>query len=91
MGKILRVEALRQMDITEDRFGKPVFFSIKFHLKDGEIVFLPRAVKTGLRMNMKANRYRGVRPVDEKGNPTGHIYPVSIDNILEFNLQTVKL
>lgn len=89
--KILRATALRQMDIKETPDGKQVFFSIKFEKKDGSLVFLPRAVITGLRFNMKKNRFRGVISVDEKGNPNSHVYPVHIDNIHEFNQQTVKL
>ncbi len=91
MATILRVQALREMDIKETPYGKQVTFSIKFIKKDGEIVFLARAVACGLRMNMKANRFRGVLPVNEKNEAAGHVYPVSIDNIIEYNGQTVKL
>jgi len=91
MNSILRVQALREMDIKETPYGKQVVFSIKFIKKDGEIVFLPRAVATGLRFNMSINRYRGVQPVDSENNSNGHVYPVHIDNILEFNDNTVKL
>lgn len=89
--KILRAQVLREMEIKENPDGKQRTFSIKFIKKDGEIVFLPRAVASGLRFNMKTNRFRGVRPVDAELNPTGHVYPVHIDNILKFNEQTVKL
>ncbi len=88
---ILRAQALREMDIKQDPYGKQVVFSIKFIKKNGEIVFLPRAVATGLRMNMNLNRKRGVLPVNDKNEPAGHIYPVSIDNIIEFNSHKVML
>lgn len=89
--KILRAQVLREMEIKETPDGKQRTFSIKFIKKDGEIVFLPRAVASGLHFNMKEKRFRGVRPVDNELNPTGHVYPVHIDNILKFNEQTVKL
>ncbi|MGE4568552.1 MAG: hypothetical protein AB7C90_05120 [Bacteroidales bacterium] len=91
MSKILRVQVLREMDIKETPYGKQVVFSIKFIKKNGEIVFLPRAVACGLRMNMSLTRFRGVLPVNDKGEPAGHVYPVNIDNIIEFNSNTVKL
>lgn len=91
MPTILRAQALREMDIKENPYGKQVVFSIKFIKKDGEIVFLPRAVACGLRMNMKLNRFRGVLPVNKQNEPAGHVYPVSIDNIIEFNSNRVKL
>lgn len=88
---ILRVQALREMDIKETPYGKQVVFSIKFIKKDGEIVFLPRAVAAGLRFNMNINRYRAVQPVDSENNSNGHVYPVHIDDIIEFNNNIVKL
>lgn len=89
--KQTRADALRQMDISETPMGKRTSFSIKFIKKDGEIVYLPRAVKAGLRMNLSKNRFRGVVPVDNDFNATAHIYPVHIDNITEFNEQPVIL
>lgn len=91
MATILRAQALREMDIKEDPYGKPITYSIKFIKKDGSIVFLPRAMTVGLRMNMKKSRFRGVLPVDDKNNSVGHVYPVNIDNILEFNSNSVRL
>jgi hypothetical protein len=41
--------------------------------------------------NLKNNRQRGILPVDQDFNKTGHVYPVSIDLILEFNNQEVVL
>ena len=91
METIKRSQALREMEIKETPNGKQITFSIKFEKKDGEIVFLPKAIITGLRMNMKANMMRGVMPVDEQFNKTGHIYPVHIDNIYEINGKKVIL
>jgi len=91
MESIKRVQVLREMEIKETPDGKPNTFSITFEKKNGEIVFLPKAVAAGLRMNMKQNRMRGVVPVDDRLNKTGHIYPVSIDNIRRFNDKIVTL
>lgn len=88
---IRRADVLREYDIKEDKRGKQVVFSIRFVKKNGESVFLPRAVATGLPWNVAATRMRGVRPVDIAGNKTGHIYPVRIDNILEWNGNRVIL
>ena len=88
---IKRVQALREMEIKETPDGKQITFSILFEKKDGQLVFLPRAVTTGLKMNMKSNSMRGVVPVDEKMERTGHIYPVHIDNIYQFNGKAVTL
>ena len=91
MAKILRVQALREMDIKTDPYGKQIMFSIKFITKQGEIRFFPRAISTGLKFNSSAARFRGVRPVDADGNPIAHVYPVHIDNIIEFNSNTVLI
>lgn len=91
MEVIKRVQALREMEIKETPDGKQITFSIAFEKKDGEIVFLPKAVAAGLRMNMKDNRMRGVVAVDHNMNKIGHIYPVHIDNIHQFNGKTVML
>ncbi len=91
MPQIKRVQALREMEIKETPDGKAITFSIKFIKKDGEVVFMPRAIATGLRYNMKKHMHRGVLAVDEKLDAIGHIYPVHIDNILEFNGNKVKL
>lgn len=89
--KIRRNIALREYDIKETPQGRQVIFSIKFIKKDGEIVFLPRAVASGLNMNMKDNRMRGVVAVDDRGDKIGHIYPVSIDLIVEWNGKEIIL
>lgn len=88
---IRRAQALREMEIKETPGGKLNTFSIKFIKKNGEIVFLPKAISTGLKFNMKSTRYRGVAGVDDQGEFITHIYPVHIDNIIEFNNNNVKL
>lgn len=91
MTKILRAQALREMEIKETPQGKQKTFSIKFIKKNGEIVHLPKAVATGLKFDMKEHGFRGAVAVDNKYNPISHVYPIHIDNIIEFNNATVKL
>lgn len=91
MAKIRRVDVLREYDIKETPSGKQVVFSIKFVKKSGELVFLPRAVACGLPWELAANRQRGVMPVDPAGAQSGHVYPVRIDNIIEWNGNRVIL
>ncbi len=81
--KINRV--LAELDIALDGEGKQKTFSIRFIKKNGESVFIFRAIKTGLNMNLKKNAMRGVLPVDVKLNAISHIYPVWIWSIVEFN------
>ena len=83
--KIRRADALREMETREKSNGKASHFSVQFYLKNGEVVSFPRAVVRGLRADMKANRLRGILPVDSNGDPIGHIHAVSIDNLREFN------
>jgi hypothetical protein len=52
---------------------------------------MPLAVSTGLKMNMKENRMRGFLPVDENGNACGHVTPVSIDSLIEYNGIKVRM
>ena len=82
---IRRNDALREYDIKETPQGRQVSFSIKFLKKNGELVFLPRAVASGLSVDMKKNRLRGVVAVDGNSDKIGHIYPVNIDYIIEWN------
>ena len=89
--KIRRADALREMETREKSTGRASHFSVQFYLKNGEMVSLPRAVVRGLRADMKSNRLRGIQPVDFKGEPIGHIYPVSIDNLREFNGKQVVI
>lgn len=84
---IRRNAALREIDIRENPDGTPRVFSVRFVKLDGQTVYLPRAVAsgTGINRNMKILRERGFLPVDQNFRSTGHVYPVNIDNILEFN------
>ena len=52
--------------------GTQKTFSIKFVKKNGELVYYPRCVSTGLNMNLKANAMRGVRLVDRSFDPLDH-------------------
>jgi hypothetical protein len=88
---IRRNYALREYDIKETPQGRQSVFSIKFLKKNGELVFLPKAVASGLSMNMKDNRMRGVVAIDANGDKIGHIYPVNIDLILEWNGKQIVL
>ncbi|HZK97479.1 MAG TPA: hypothetical protein VFC67_24980 [Prolixibacteraceae bacterium] len=88
---IKRNLALKEYEAKETPNGKEVTFSIKFVKKNGELVFIPRAVSAGLSFNGKDNRMRGVLPVDSENNASGHVAPVNIDGIIEWNGKKVKL
>ena len=88
---IRRNLVLKEYDIKESPSGKQSVFSIRFVKKNGELVFIPLAVACGLNMNMKANRMRGVLPVDRTGDSIGHPTPVNIDAIVEWNHKKVIL
>jgi hypothetical protein len=88
---IRRNVALREYDIKETPQGRQVQFSIKFIKKNGEMVFLPQAVASGLAMNLSDNRMRGVVAVDGNGDKIGHVYPVNIDLIMEWNGKQIVL
>ncbi len=88
---IRRRTVLQEIDIKTTPDGKQVVFSIQFDKKNGERVYFPRAVSCGLNMDMKENRTRGIIPVDENGNRTGHPTPVGIDRIIRFNGMEVLL
>lgn len=88
---IRRNLVLKEFEIRETPDGKQIVFSIKFVKKDGELVFIPLAVSTGLKMNMKENRMRGVLSVDENENACGHVTPVHIDALIEFNGLKVRM
>ena len=88
---IKRVDVLREMEIREDQYGKPVLFSIEFYTKEGEMVYFSHARSCGLRQNMKKNRLRGVQQCDSAGNKIGNAVAVSIDNIRSFNKVKVVL
>lgn len=82
---------LRELDITTTPEGKLRLFSIGFVLKDGEYVYLPFAKKGGIRADMNRQRVRGILPCSSTGQVTGHVYPVSIDHILQYNEKKVIL
>lgn len=88
---IRRVDALREMEVREDQYGKRVLYSIQFYTKEGEVVYYSHAYTTGLWANMKVNRLRGVQQCDSAGNKIGHVVPVSIDNLRMFNGKKVVL
>lgn len=88
---IRRNLALKEYEVKETPNGKQVTFSLKFVKKDGELVFMPRAVAAGLKMNMKDNRMRGVLPVDAMGEGCGHVTPVHIDSIIEWNGKKIRM
>lgn len=88
---IRRADVLSEMEVHESVNSQRVYFSIQFYKANGELVTLTRAHSCGLRANMKNNRCRGVQQVDKNGHAVGHIYPVCIDNIREFNGQRVKI
>jgi hypothetical protein len=90
-GKIRRVIALKEYDVKETPSGRQATFSIRFMKKNGELVFLPKAIACGMPFNMWANRMRGVQAVDDQGKATGHPYPVNIDFIIEWNGKKVIL
>jgi len=88
---IRRNLALKEYEIKETSHGKQVTFSIKFVNKKGELTFIPRAIVTGLPFNGKDNRMRGVLPIDNDNNALGHVTPVHIDGIIEWNGKKIKL
>jgi hypothetical protein len=88
---IRRNLVLKELEAKETPDGKQVIFSLKFIKKDGELVFMPRAVAAGLKFSMKDNRMRGVLPVDVFGNAISHVTPVHIDGMIEFNGKKVRM
>ena len=88
---IRRNLALKEYEIKETPDGKQVVFSIRFVKKNGELVFIPRAVAAGLQFNATNNRMRGVLPVDGDNKGSGHVTPVHIDGIIEWNGKKIKM
>jgi len=76
---------LADMEVKKLPDGKIKTFSIKYVLKNGELVFIRRAMKTGLRFNMYSKMMKGVVAVDGDGNWIGHPTPVCIWKIIEYN------
>ena len=88
---IRRNLALREYDIKELPSGRQVTFSLKFVKKNGELVFIPRGVASGLPFHVSGNRMRGVMPVDDALQQCGHVIAVDIDAIVEWNGKKVVL
>lgn len=83
---------LKLLSVRETPDGKPHIFSIKFCDKKGTLRFFPSAISCGAgKMDNYENRMRGVQPCCAQGNPEGHVYPVGIDRIVEFNGMRVVL
>ena len=90
MKNIRRAMALKEMEIKEAG-GRPPYFSISFYTRKGEVKHVQRAQTCGLKMDMTANRMRGIQEYDIHGMPVGHPIPVRIDFIRTFNEQRVIL
>ncbi|HZK96680.1 MAG TPA: hypothetical protein VFC67_20950 [Prolixibacteraceae bacterium] len=88
---IRRNLALKEYEIKETPDSKQATFSIKFIKKNGELAFIPRAVAAGLPFIGKDNRMRGVLPIDSDNNASGHVTPVHIDGIIEWNGKKIKM
>jgi len=88
---IRRNLALKEYEIKETPEGNQVTFSIRFVKKNGELVFIPRAVAAGLPFKGKDSRMRGVLPMDNYNNASGHVTPVHIDGIIEWNGKKIRL
>lgn len=83
---------LEIMSIRETPSGTKNIFSIKFVDKKGVLRFFPNAIATGAgKMDNYEYRLRGIQPTCPSGNPEGHVYPVGIDRIVEFNGMRVIL
>jgi hypothetical protein len=86
MNSIKLQVVLADMEEKKTPNGKIKTFSIKFFKKDGEMVYLLRAISCGLhRMNLKKNMMRGVVAVDRDNNWVGHPTPVNIWFIANYN------
>ena len=64
--------------------GDRKYFSISFVSKTGVFIHVRRAVRSGLRFNMKVHDVKGVQPVNDKNEAIGHVYPVWIHSIINF-------
>ena len=86
METITRQQVLNELDVRTLPDGRKRIFSIKFVTAAGKLVYLPQAYACGAgRMNNKENRVRGIQPCDCKANPEGHVYPMKIDAIIQYN------
>lgn len=91
MNSIALRQTLDELDVAYTPEGKPVVFSMAFVKKNGELVYYPKARKSGVNMDMKKNAMRGIQQCDRNGKPFGHPTPVKIWSIVQFNGKTVKL
>lgn len=92
MELITRKQVLDELDIRFLPDGRRRIFAIKFVTKEGKLLFFPQAYSCGAgRMDMSAERMRGIQPCDCKGNPEMHIYPVNINSIVGYNGRKVVL
>lgn len=83
---VRRSQVLDELDIRVLPDGRKRVFSIKFVTKEGKLYYFPRAFSCGAgRMDQREYRMVGIRPCDCQGNPEGHVTPVVIDNILQFD------
>lgn len=83
---------LADMEEKKTPAGKIKTFSIKFIKKNGELVYVHRAMKTGLfRMNLGRNHMRGIVAIDKQDNWIGHPTPVHIFKIVEYNGYKVSI
>lgn len=65
--------------------GSKKYFSVGYVKKNGEFVFLARAVRSGLRADMKSHDLKAALPVDKNLNPIGHVHPIWIHSILFYS------
>ena len=66
--------------------GKQKVFSVLFCNKKGELQYVSRGVACGLTHNkMKNFSFKAVQPIDENNEACGHVIPVWIHAIFEFN------
>ena len=89
-GYIKRALMLDMMDIRFKPDGKPMIYSCKFVDLQGKLRFFPQCTVRGCgKMNMKEKRMRGLQPCDCVGHEIDHVYPVKIDNIVEWQGKSV--
>jgi len=66
--------------------GARKYFSVRFINKSGELQYIQRGYACGLPNNIMTKfDYKAVQPVDLKNKEIGHVTPVWIHAIIEFN------
>jgi len=90
---ITRRDALREMEVKEDAFGREVPFALEFYTKDGEVRYYPRCRMVGTRkgVNQTTARVRNIQELDALGAPSGRPTMISIDLMRSFNGEQVVL